>query len=163
MKKRLLCCIVAAICCLLCACGAPAQSAPEAAPIQIALPQDMLSFDPIKTTDIYSEAILRCVYTSLYDFDENLQLRPKLVKDVESLDPCTWRVTIHDGVKFQDGSDLTPDDVIFSIRRAMVGERTEKLLEMVSSVEKEDDTTFLLRAKEPYADIFSLFAKAETD
>lgn len=162
MKKRLLFCIFAGLCCILCACGAPLESQPKENPIKIALSQDMLSFDPIKTTDIYSEAILRCVYTSLYDFDENLQLRPKLVKNVESVDDCTWQVTIHDGVKFQDGSELTTDDVIFSIERAMVGERTKKLLEMVSGVEKVDKTTFILRAKEPYADIFSLFAKAET-
>lgn len=162
MRKRNLLCALAALCCLLSACGAPLASAPETKPIQIALSQDMLSFDPIKTTDIYSEAILRCVYTSLYDFDENLQLRPKLVQKVESVDERTWRVTIHDGVKFQDGSDLTTDDVIFSIERAMVGERTQKLLEMVLGVEKVDDLTFILRAKEPYSDIFSLFAKAET-
>lgn len=162
MRKRLFFYILAGLCCFLSACAAPVESAPETKPIQIALSQDMLSFDPIKTTDIYSEAILRCVYTSLYDFDENLQLRPKLVEKVETIDDCTWRVTIHDGVKFQDGSDLTTDDVVFSIERAMVGERTEKLLEMVSGVEKVDNTTFILRAKEPYADIFSLFAKAET-
>lgn len=57
---------------------------------------------------------------------------------------------------------MTTDDVIFSIERAMNGERTKKLLEMVAGVEKIDDTTFLLRSKEPYADLLSLFAKAET-
>lgn len=162
MRKKILFGMLLGLCCFLCACGAPPEPVPEAKPIQIALPQDMLSFDPINTTDIYSEAILRCVYTSLYDFDENLQLRPKLVQKVEVLNERTWQVTIHDGVKFQDGSDLTTDDVIFSIERAMVGERTKKLLEMVSEVKKVDDTTFILCAKEPYADIFSLFAKAET-
>lgn len=162
MKKKCLCCVLAILCVLLCACSAPAETVPESKPIQIALPQDMLSFDPIKTTDIHSEAILRCVYTSLYDFDEELKLRPKLVEKTEVVDDCTWRVTIHDGVKFQDGSVLTTEDVIFSIERAMSGERTQKLLEMVASVEKVDDTTFMLYSKEPYADIFSLFAKAET-
>lgn len=162
MKKRLMSCVLAGMCMFLSACAAPAPKMPEQKPIQIALTQDLLSFDPIKTTDIYSEAVLRCVYTSLYDFDEKLQLRPKLVKTTTVVDDYTWRVTIHDNVKFQDGTRLTADDVVFSIERAMTGERTQKLLEMVKSVEKMDDTTFLLRAKEPYADIFSLFAKAET-
>lgn len=57
---------------------------------------------------------------------------------------------------------MTTDDVIFSIERAMIGERTKKLLEMVDSVEKVDDLTFLIRSKEPYADLLALFAKAET-
>lgn len=162
MKTRLRLYTLVLLCCFLWACGAPPEPVPEAKPIQIALSQDILSFDPIKTTDIYSEALLRCVYTSLYDFDENLKLRPKLVQKVEDVDECTWRITIHDDVKFQDGSDLTTDDVIFSIERSMVGERTQKLLEMVLGVEKIDATTFILRTKEPYADILSLFAKAET-
>lgn len=160
--KKLICGILAVSCVFFSSCAIPAEKGAEQKPIQIALTQDMLSFDPIKTTDIFSEAVLRCVYTSLYDFDENLKLRPKLVKTTTVVDDYTWRVEIHDNVKFQDGSALTTDDVIFSIERAMIGERTKKLLEMVKGVEKVDNTTFLLRAKEPYADIFSLFAKAET-
>lgn len=155
-------CIVAVIALLFTGCSMGEESPKEEKPIQIALTQDMLSFDPIKTSDIYSEAVLRCVYTSLYDFDDELNLRPKLVESAEVLDDYTRRIRIHSNVKFQDGSPLTTDDVIFSIERAMTGERTQKLLEMVESVEKVDDTTFLIRSKEPYADILSLFAKAET-
>lgn len=162
MKKKIICAALAVMCMCLSACSLSSEKTPEQKPITIALTQDILSFDPIKTTDIYSEAVLRCVYTSLYDFDENLQLRPKLVKTATSIDEYTWRVEIHDGVKFQDGSLLTTDDVVFSIERALTGERTQKPLEVVIGAEKIDDTTFLLHAKEPYADIFSLFAKAET-
>lgn len=164
MNRKLLSGVAAMLCICMCftSCAFSAESTPEQKPITIALTQDMLSFDPIKTTDIYSEAILRCVYTSLYDFDENLQLRPKLVKTATAIDDYTWRIEIHSGVKFHDGSSLTTDDVIFSIERALTGERTQKPLEVVKGVEKVDDTTFLLHAKEPYADILSLFAKAET-
>lgn len=52
--------------------------------------------------------------------------------------------------------------MVFSIKRAVTGERTAKLLEMVADVEKVDATSFILRPKEPYADILSLFAKTET-
>lgn len=165
MSKQLtkrICGILMGVCLFFSGCSAPIDSAAEEKPIQIALTQDMLSFDPIKTTDIYSEAVLRCVYTSLYDFDDELKLRPKLAKEAKVLDDYTWQIEIHDGVKFQDGSSLTTDDVVFSIERALTGERTEKLLEMVDSVQKIDDTTFLIRSKEPYADLLSLFAKAET-
>lgn len=162
MNRKLICSILAVLCILLSSCTFSTEKVPAQKPITIALSQDLLSFDPIKTTDIYSEAILRCVYTSLYDFDENLELRPKLVKSAAAIDDYTWSIEIHDGVKFHDGSDLTTDDVIFSIERALTGERTQKPLEVVQGVEKVDDTTFLLKAKEPYADILSLFAKAET-
>lgn len=130
-------------------------------PIKVALTQDMLSFDPILTSDIYSEAVLRCVYTSLYDFDESLTLRPKLAKSSTVVDDTTWRIEIHDNVKFHDGSPLTAKDVVFSIERARNGERTKKLLEMIVSIEEESDTSFLLHSKEPYPDFLAVFAKAE--
>lgn len=162
MKRNLLLWILVSICVLLSGCSYLTYKTAEEPPLQIALPQDMLSFDPMLTSDIFSEAILRCVYTSLFDFDDNLKLRPKLAKTVSTLNQFTWEIEIHDNVKFHDGSLLTTDDVIFSITRAMEGGRTQKLLEMVESVEKVDDTTFLIHSKEPYPDLLSLFAKAET-
>lgn len=146
----------------LCACSQEADQKEAQRPIRISLQQDLLSFDPMRTVDIFSEAILRCVYTSLYDFDDQLNLRPKLAKRHTRVDDRTWRIEIHDNVKFHDGSPLTADDVVFSIERARQGGRTEKLLEIVEQVELVDRTTFLLRAKEPYADFLSIFAKAET-
>lgn len=143
-------------------CSASDEKQPEQKPIQIALTQDLLSFDPMLTSDIFSEAVLRCVYTSLFDFDDKLNPRLKLAKEITVVDDFTWRITIHDNVQFHDGSPLTTDDVLFSIERARKGGRTEKLLEMVAGTEKIDDTTFLLRSKEPYADLPNLFAKAET-
>lgn len=165
MKKNkisLICALMAAVFLLFSACSTSKNETLKEKPIQIALTQDMLSFDPVLTSDIFSEAVLRCVYTSLYDFDDDLNLRPKLVKSSVIVDSCTWRLEIHDNVKFHDGSSLTTDDVIFSIERALHGARTEKLLEIIDNVEKIDDTTFLIRSKEPCPDLLSIFAKAET-
>lgn len=159
-KKTLLALCLAS--CLCFACTKSESAKPEQKPIQIALTQDILSFDPAATSDIFSEAILRCVYTSLYDFDDKLTLRRKLVKNETVVDERTWRIEIHDNVKFHDGSRLTADDVVFTIERARTAPRTQKLLEPLETVEKVDDTTFIIRAKEPYADFMSLFAKAET-
>lgn len=160
-SNKILCIMLISLCVFMTACSSK-QNLTAQEPIKIALTQDMLSFDPMQTSDIFSEAVLRCVYTSLYDFDDDLKLRRKLVKEETKKDDYSWEIKIHDNVKFQDGSTLTTDDVIFSIERAMSGGRTEKLLEMVESVKKIDDTTFTIRSKEPYSDLLSLFAKAET-
>lgn len=154
--------LTAFACLLVTGCSESTKNTAEQRPIQIALTQDLLSFDPMQTSDIFSEAILRCVYTSLYDFDEKLQLRPKLVKKETVLDDYSWNIEIHGNVRFHDGSRLTTDDVIFSIERARSGGRTQKMLEMVAEVKKIDDTNFYIRSKEPYADMLALFAKAET-
>lgn len=155
--------IILSLCLLLSGCSSKAEKqTDEKKSIKIALTQDILSFDPMLTSDIYSEAVLRCIYTTLYDFDENLEIRKKLVKTEKNIDDYSWRFEIHDDVKFQDGSKLTVDDVVFSIERAMKGGRTQKALEVIDHVKKIDDTTFEIYCKEPYSDLPSLFAKAET-
>lgn len=165
MKKKLtklLLCMVVITSLLGVGCGADEEKETAEKPIQIALTQDILSFDPVETSDIFSEAVLRCVYTSLYDFDDDLKLRRKLVESESKVDDYTWKIKIHDGVMFQDGTPLTAEDVVFSIQRARKGERTEKLLEMIDSVKQIDDTTFTIRSKELYPELLTVFAKAET-
>lgn len=165
MKKiimKLFSCGIIVCMLLMTACSAEQKKEEVKEPIQIALTQDILSFDPMQTSDIFSEAVLRCIYTSLYDFDEELNLRKKLVTKETEVDDYTWEFEIHGGVKFQDGSPLTAADVVFSIERARKGGRTEKLLEIVDAVEQIDDTTFRIRSREPYPNLPSLFAKAET-
>lgn len=161
MRKRLLLTILLTLV-LFTGCSTTKKETVDEKPIQIALTQDMLSFDPMLTSDIFSEAILRNVYTSLYDFDDDLQLRKLLVKSEERVDDYTWRFEIHDQVTFHDGSLLTAEDVVFSIERAMAGGRTQKSLEVLDHVKQIDDTTFELVTKEPYSALPSLFAKAET-
>lgn len=154
--------ILLVICFLVSACSKPVEDITKQKPIQIGLTQDIMSLDPVETNDIFSEAVLRCIYTSLYDFDDDLSLKPKLVKQAGLIDDYTWRIKIHDNVMFQNGTRLTADDVVFSIKRAMQGSRTKKLLEPVADVEKIDDTTFLIHTKNPHANLPPLFAKAET-
>lgn len=162
IRMRIILCCILVLSVALSACSVPGKKGSEKEVVKIALTQDLLSFDPMQTSDIFSEAVLRCVYTSLYDFDDDLNLRKKLVKTEKVVDDDTWQFEIYDKVKFQDGSSLTTDDVIFSIERARKGGRTEKLLELIDGTEKVNDTTFRIHTKEPYPNLPSLFAKAET-
>lgn len=155
-KTKLILVLIAVMVVVMSACSKQEDKKKQDTPVKIALTQDMLDFDPMLTSDIYSEAVLRSVYTSLYDLDNNLTLRPKLAKSSKVIDNLTWQIEIHDNVKWQDGSTLTTDDVVFSIERAMKGGRTQKLLEMVDRVEKIDDTNFRIIAKEPYTDLLTV-------
>lgn len=155
------------LCMMLClatlsGCSTTKNETEDEAPLQIALTQDILSFDPMLTNDIFSEAALRCVYSTLYDFDDDSNLRKKLAKSDRQIDDYTWEIEIHDDVLFHDGTPLTSEDVVFSIERARKGGRTEKALEVIDTVTKTDDTHITIRSKEPYSSLLTLFAKAET-
>lgn len=58
------------------------------------------------------------VYEPLAWQDERLHPQPRLATSWRVVDPLTWEFTLREGVTFQDGSPLTAEDVIFSIRRA---------------------------------------------
>ncbi|WP_394788689.1 ABC transporter substrate-binding protein [Rhodoferax sp.] len=60
---------------------------------------------------------LRHIFDTLVMTDENLKLKPGLALSWKAIDETTWEFKIRPNVKFHDGSDLTAEDVKFSIDR----------------------------------------------
>jgi peptide/nickel transport system substrate-binding protein len=57
------------------------------------------------------------IFEPLVYSDENLQPKPGLAIRWEAIDDTTWEFKLREGVKFQDGSDFTAEDVVFSFKR----------------------------------------------
>lgn len=91
---------------------------------------DVTSLDPALAYDIYSyEPIWPNVYetlimysgSSLDRFEPMLSTRvPTLANGGISQDGLTYTFPIRSGVKFHDGSDMTVDDVVYSVRRMLL-------------------------------------------
>lgn len=75
------------------------------------------SIDPHWSTLGSQAEALRHVFDTVVMADEKLQLKPGLALSWKSIDESTWEFKIRQGVKFHDGSDLTAEDVKFSIDR----------------------------------------------
>jgi peptide/nickel transport system substrate-binding protein len=58
------------------------------------------------------------MFDSLIRYDSKLRVQPNLAVSWKALDPLTWEVKLRQGVKFHDGSDLSGEDVAFSLKRA---------------------------------------------
>lgn len=87
------------------------------------------SLDPSVAYDTTSSMRLWNIYETLIFFDGSHtdQFVPVLATEVPSLenggispDGLTYTFTIRKGVKFQDGSEMTPEDVVYSFKRNMV-------------------------------------------
>ena len=78
------------------------------------------SMDPHWSTLGGQAEALRHVFDTVVMADDKLQLKPGLAVSWKSVDPTTWEFKIRQGVKFHDGSELTAEDVKFSIDRIPV-------------------------------------------
>jgi peptide/nickel transport system substrate-binding protein len=87
---------------------------------------DVDSLDPAWSYDTRSSEVIQNVYETLISFNDGstTQFVPKLAENwTISTDGLTYTFTIRTGVKFQNGDNLTPEDVAYSIKRAMVQDR----------------------------------------
>lgn len=76
------------------------------------------SLDPFKSAASDTSAIMLNVFEGLLGFDEKGALTPGLSSEYKvSEDGLTYTFTLRDGVKFHDGSDLRPEDIIYSYKR----------------------------------------------
>jgi peptide/nickel transport system substrate-binding protein len=81
---------------------------------------DSISLDPINVTDGESIRVTQNMFETLFQYDVNLELQPKLAESYRvSDDGLTWTLSLKQGVKFQDGTDFNADAVVFNFERWM--------------------------------------------
>lgn len=85
--------------------------------ISIGLGGDVTSIDPHYHNLTPNNNIADHVFGTLIHKDERQRLRPGLAESWRPVDDLTWEFKLRKGVKFHDGSDLTAEDVAFSIDR----------------------------------------------
>ncbi len=87
---------------------------------------DLQSLDPAWHYDTASATVIFNVYETLvfYDGEHVDKFVPMLATDWEvSADGRVFTFTIRKGVKFHEGGDLTVEDVVYSLRRALLQDR----------------------------------------
>ena len=79
---------------------------------------DLKILDPIWTTAYVQRGFGYLVWDTLFALDEKLQVQPQMVDKWEvSPDKLTWTFTLRDGLLWSDGTPVTVEDCIQSIKR----------------------------------------------
>ena len=131
-------------------------------PIKVGITDDIVSLDVAGTKDILSETVGRCVFSTLYTFDEKLNLSPCLAENAEQVSELEWIFKLRDDVKFHDGTPLAASDVVFSIHRAMNIEKAEHSLLVIADIEALNDKTVKVTTTDQMNNLPTLFVRTST-
>lgn len=113
--------------------------------------------NPLLVNDLGSIQMLSLVGETLVAFDERNTALPMLAtKWASNDDGSIWTFTIRRGVKFSDGSDMTVDDVVYSVRTQCDPKNSPNDLSLFggilepSGVVRLDQDRIEFRLKAPY-------------
>ncbi|MCQ8782073.1 ABC transporter substrate-binding protein [Mangrovibrevibacter kandeliae] len=97
--------------------GSTLATAAGAADLTIGLKSEPTSMDPQFHNLATNTQVLENIFEGLTKQDAVQRLQPGLATTWEAVDDTTWRFTLRDGVKFQNGSAFTARDVLYTLCR----------------------------------------------
>lgn len=118
--------------------------------IVVANMSDIISLDPSASNDTNTMIVLDVLYSRLYQYDENMQPIPDLVEELTNPSPLEWEIKIHENVQFHDGTELTSEDVKFTLERCRDDSAVAHLLVPISEIGIVDKYTVSITTKEAY-------------
>ncbi len=103
---------------------------------------DVGAMDPDTRQETVQLSFLSNIYEPLVRRTPDLKLDPALATSWEQVSPTVWRFHLRPGVKWQDGSPFTADDVVFSLGRILAKTSVMRApMSMVKQARKIDDLT----------------------
>jgi peptide/nickel transport system substrate-binding protein len=132
--------------------GATLALPAQAQTLRWAAQNDILTMDPYSQNHSTTLAILMHAYEGLTRYDGKYQIEPALATKWTYVSPTLVRFELRKGVKFQDGTPFTADDVVFSFGRIKQPTSTTAIyVAGVNEVKKIDDHTveFVLAGPNP--------------
>ncbi len=111
---------------------------------------DHSSADPHGQNQIGNNNINGQVYEQLVKRGKKLEIVPGLAETWTQVSPTVWRFNLRRGVKWHDGSALTADDVVYSIKRVQGDTSTFRVYgRAVGEPRKVDDHTVEFTTPQP--------------
>lgn len=113
---------------------------------------DITSLDPHQGKETVAVQVTDQVFDTLTVVNaETGELEPLIAENWEQLDDLTYVFNIRQGIKFHDGSDLTAEDVKFSLDRAIGSAAVSYIVDFIDTVTILDEYTVEVKTHSPYA------------
>src|SRR5215831_11115348 len=137
----------------------------EAQTLKVVMHSDLKILDPIWTTAYIQRNHGYMVWDTLFAMDEKFQAKPQMVDKYEvSADKLTWTITLRDGLVWSDGTPVTSDDCIASIKRWGARDAFgQALMKSTGELKKVDDKSFAIVLKEPFGLVLEALGKISSN
>ncbi|HUZ65089.1 MAG TPA: ABC transporter substrate-binding protein [Acetobacteraceae bacterium] len=139
-----------------------AQAAPaKGGVITVATIGEPPTLDPVVSTADLVGMIAQHMFETLFTFDSNWKVTPLLAAGLPTIAKggTEYTIKLRQGVKFHDGSPMTVEDVLASLKRWMkIASRGQQVAPNVSKLEKVDAGAVRITLKKPYAPLAALLA-----
>jgi len=121
---------------------------------------DLRIIDPGFTTAYITRDHGYMVYDTLLATDSSFKVQPQMADWKVSDDKLTYTFTLRDGLKWHDGTPVTAEDCIASLKRWGKNDNMgQKLMDFTASIEPIDAKSFALKLKEPYGLVLDSIGK----
>ncbi len=121
---------------------------------------DLRVIDPGFTTAYITRDHGYMVYDTLLAEDSNFKIQPQMADWKISDDKLTYTFTLRDGLKWHDGTPVTAEDCVASLKRWGRNDGMgQKLMDFTASLEASDEKTITLKLKEPYGLVLESIGK----
>ncbi len=111
---------------------------------------DVATNDPHSQNESFNNSVNSHVYEQLLTRDREMKLVPALATSWKQTSPTVWVFNLRKGVKWQDGTPFTADDVVYSIERSQQPTSNMRVYgQAVGKPRKIDDYTVELTTPVP--------------
>ena len=126
---------------------------------------DIKILDPIWTTALITRNFGYMIYDVLFAKDANLQIKPEMADHYTvSDDKLTYTIVLRDGLLWSDGTPVTAEDCVASIKRWGARDTYgQLLLKSTGELKVIDDKTFAIVLKEPFGLVLDALSKVSSN
>ncbi|WP_240423145.1 ABC transporter substrate-binding protein [Leucobacter sp. wl10] len=114
---------------------------------------ELASLDPAKAFNYSENTIVSNLCEPLFQMQPDFSVQPNLATGAETEDGLTWKIGIRDDVTFWDGTPMTVEDVVYSLKRhgdpAEASYWTGGVTANIADVVKSGDSEVTVTLKSP--------------
>ncbi|SKA39179.1 peptide/nickel transport system substrate-binding protein [Enhydrobacter aerosaccus] len=129
--------------------------------LKVVMQSDVKAVDPIWSGAYITRGFGYMIYDTLFSMDAKFQVKPQMVDTWSTSDDgLTWTFKLRDGLEWHDGTPVTSEDCIASLKRWSARDSMgQKLAAVLAEYKAVDDKTFQIVLKERFGPLLSAIGK----